>query len=209
MVREYRPEDASQVTSVMRSSFSTLRQRKGGFHSDKDIDSLMCVSDAELREGVERNTLTLVAVVKGSGELAGLSSLGRGWFNLLLGNAYSKNLSVKEDYQKGRAGVSVGRILREAMLVKAKSLGIRKIYGHSTPEATRFHEKFGARFFSQHDHAPAYSSIQAKYYEIIIVPSALNHLPIEGYLYRLESSYRRCLLRLKRFGRTILGRATQ
>jgi hypothetical protein len=209
IAREYRPADAAGVTSTLRSSFSTLRQSKGGKHPEKDIDNLLRASDKELIDGVQRNTVTLVAVVKGTGEVAGLGSLGRGWFNLLLGNAYSKNLFVKEDFQKGKAGVSVGRVVREATLAKAESLGIRKIYGHSTPEAVRFHEKFNARFFPQHDFVPSYSTVPVKYYEIILRPSPLNNLPIEGYLCRFEKLYPKLMLRFKRFWRSILGRHSQ
>lgn len=206
-IRDYRPDDAAGAVDAIRSSFSTLRQSRGGAHPDSDIDKFLLVPDAELIDGLERNTRTMVAVEEGSGEIAGLCSLGFGWHNRITGSAYSKNLFVKEGFQKGRAGVSVGRMIREAVLEKARSMGIRKIYGHSTPGAMRFHAKFGAKFFSEHDHLPRYSSLPMKYYEITLRQSPLNGIPLEGPLFRLERLYGRIIHALTRIKRSALGRA--
>lgn len=105
-----------------------------------------------------------------------------------MGSVCSRGFYVKEKFQRGRAGVSVGKLLAKARIKWASEMGFRKMYGYSTPESTGFHEKFGARFFSSHDSIYA-GDVRVHYYEIELRPSRLNGLRFEPYVSELIKFY--------------------
>lgn len=182
--REYRPEDDSQLPEIFRNASNSLRESRGGKHPDKTIDELIGQPDEQILNRLKFGKFLMVAEVRESGELAGMGAFSRMWKNDFFKTSYSTGHYVKEEFQRGRAGVSVGSMLRLAIMKKAKELGYRKLYGFSTPEAIGFHKKFGARFF------PRYNKInygvQVHYYEIELNRSIINGIRFEPLLFELS-----------------------
>ncbi|MEW6035037.1 MAG: hypothetical protein AB1529_00350 [Candidatus Micrarchaeota archaeon] len=184
VLREYRPEDAPEIVDVFRDACNALRKSRGGAHPDEDIDRFTGKSDAELLEILERGARITVAEVKGTGRLAGIGAITVDRVARLIGSTYSKDHYVREEFQRGKAGVSVGRMLREATLKAARDMGFRKLYGYSTPEATGFHAKFGAIFHPGHD-STYMGGVRILYYETELRKSRLNAIRIEPYVFKI------------------------
>ena len=125
------------------------------------------------------NTTIVVAEVEETGEMAGFGAISNNWRNKILKSCYSKFHFVKEKFQRGRAGVNVGRMLRKKTISMAASKNYRKIYGYATTEAIGFHKKFGAKFFPEYNHPSNIEGATDNYYEIELRPSFLNGLKIE------------------------------
>lgn len=178
VIREYQPHDAAQLVGIFRDSYGTLRRSRGGQHPDHEVDKLIIRPDSEILAMLERGSEVLVAEVRGTGELAGTAAFTTNLLSRILNSTYSRNHYVKEAFQKGRAGVSVGSLLRRATIERARARGFRKMYGFSSPEAEGFHRKFGFRFVPGHDYNYL-PGVEARYYELELNRSALNRLPLE------------------------------
>ncbi|MFN7991117.1 MAG: hypothetical protein U0R44_03075 [Candidatus Micrarchaeia archaeon] len=189
LVRGYEPADSSAAVAVYRSSHESMRRSRGGMHPDGSIDAILGKSDSELLLLLTGSCSLFVAIVEETGQMVGIGGFTITPAGRLLGSTLSRNLYVREDFQKGRAGVNVGKILRSRILEEARRQGFRKIYGFSTPEAVEFHRKFGAVFFPSFD--KTVDSVNVSYYEIELRKSLMNRLRAEPYLMRLASFLRR------------------
>lgn len=186
LLRNYRETDAAASVSVFREGSQSLRKSQGGTHPDEAIDKLADMSDKEVWLNYLWGATLVVAEVKETGEVIGLGGIKRGRFDRLIGSAYSTTHYVKPSFQKGRAGVPVGSLLRAETITRAKAIGCRKMYGFSTPEAVRFHKKFGARFYPLFNRDSSDSKVRIRYYEIDLRPSIWNMLKIEPFAYSLN-----------------------
>ncbi|NYZ74139.1 hypothetical protein H0O00_03275 [Candidatus Micrarchaeota archaeon] len=189
ILRDYRIEDRNQAREVVRDANNSLRKSCGGMHPDEAIDHL--TRKVQMRD-IPRNPRLqpgmVVAEVKETGEIIGTGAITRSLLDKLLGSAYSTTHYVKQDFQRGKAGVSVGSLLRKETIARAKALGCRKMYGLSTPEAVGFHSKFGARFFPNHDRSYLYPPVRLCYYEMELKPSMWNGLRIEPYTFIIREA---------------------
>ncbi len=197
IIRDYKPSDAAQVVQVYRDSFDSNRKSRGGLHPDKAVDELLSKTDNELHSMIAKGVL-MVAQIKETGELAGIGGISNKWINRLLKSTYSKNHCVKERFQHGRCGVSVGSLIRKSTIDKARHMGFTKIYGYSTPEAITFHKKFGARFFPQYNFRYLHKAVELQYYEIALRPGILNNIRLEPYLFQLGKIRNRILSLLRK-----------
>jgi len=188
-VRDYRSEDASRVVEVFRDAYNTLRKSKGGMHRDDQVEQALHPSDKNILARMTYEVMLVVAEVKETGEIVGTGGISFGLMSRLLNSTYSRNHYVKEAFQRGRAGVSVGSMLRRATIDKARSMGFRKIYGFSTPESKGFHQRFGAVFFPAYDMTFSESTVGFNYYEIHLRPCIWNRIIIEPYIARLKKLY--------------------
>jgi hypothetical protein len=184
ILRDYVKEDFSRVIPVFRESYENLRQSRGGSHPDDAIDFLLQGSDKKLFAIFAGRASLIVAQVKETGEVIGTGGIATGPIGRIFGSTFSMAHYVKPSFQRGRAGVNVGSMLRLATLERAKKRGCRKLYGFSTPEAVNFHKKFGAKFYPQHDTYYARNLVRVHYYEIELKPSFWNRFKIEPLLYK-------------------------
>jgi hypothetical protein len=179
ILRDYAEKDFPQVLSVFRDSAESLRVSQGGKHPDKAVDALLLGTDKQVYEHFAGSAKLVVAQVKETGEIAGTGGIARASLERFLGSAFSTSHYVKRSFQRGKAGVSVGSLLRKATISQALEMRCRKIYGFSTPEAIGFHRKFGAVFYPKNDRTYAGDLVPIHYYEIEVRRSILNALPIE------------------------------
>ena len=184
-IRDYRPSDAKQVIEVFRDSFNTLRKSRGGNHEDSTVDRVVGQSDKSTLWMVTSGRLLLVAVVKKTGEIAGIGAISDTKADHLLGTRYSRTHYVKEKFQHGKAGVSVGKMLRLSTIEKARKLGARKLFGYATIESVGFHKKFGARFMPMFN-SSYLDGVRSYYYEIELRPSFWNRITIEPFIFQLS-----------------------
>lgn len=182
IIRDYRPNDEAQIVDVYRDGCNSLRQSRGGLHPETTVDTLLNKPDKKIGAMLTKSRLS-VAEVKETGELAGIGGMTNGLLSRILKSTFSKNHYVKEKFQRGRAGIHVGAMLRQATIDRAKNLGFRKIYGYSTQEATGFHKRFGARFFPKYDSSQDKGLVQHHYYEIELRYSIWNKLRIEPHIF--------------------------
>ena len=180
ILRDFRIEDFTQVTEVVRDGNDSLRKSRGGQHPDEAVDQMI---KRALAQDIPRNPRLqpgmVVAEVKGTGQIIGTGAIMRGPLDKLLGTAYSTAHYVRQDFQRGKAGVPVGSLLRKETIARARALGCRKVYGLSTPEAVGFHSKFGARFFPNHDRTYLNPPVRLRYYDIVLRPSMWNGVRLE------------------------------
>lgn len=187
IIRDYRAGDSAQAVEVFRDSMNTLRKSEGGLHPDKTVDKLVDKPDSEILKLIRWRSLVVVAEVQETGEIVGIGAITKGWRDSLFKTTHSRNHFVKKNFQKGKAGVSVGTMLRKATIQKAASLGFRKIYGYSTPEAIGFHKKFGFKPCPAYNRYNPDNGVVLQYYELELRKSIWNGLRIEPYLTDISS----------------------
>ena len=183
-VRDYKPSDDSQLPGIFRNASNSLRVSRGGKHPEQMIDESISQPDEKILERLKFGKAIMVAEVRESGELAGMGAFSRRWKNDLFRTSYSTSHYVKEEFQRGRAGVSVGSMLRRSIMEKAAGLGYRKLYGYSTPEAIGFHKKFGAKFYPKYNKMNF--GVMVHYYEIELNKSIFNGIRFEPYIFELS-----------------------
>ncbi|MEW6723147.1 MAG: GNAT family N-acetyltransferase [Candidatus Micrarchaeota archaeon] len=186
IIRDYRPEDAGQVIEVYRDSVQSMRESAGGLHPDSSVERLLSRRDEAILASHTEGGVLLVAELDSTGRLAGMGAVATP-LSSLIGSAYSRSFYVRREFQRGKGGLPVGSMLREAAIARAKKMGFRKIYGYSTPEAIPFHKKFGAVFYPEHDLPYLDSSATLHYYEIELKKSPLNGIRVEPLLFRLSA----------------------
>jgi hypothetical protein len=179
ILRDFDERDFQSVVAVFKDSSVSLRKSNGGKHPDSAVDKLVAGTDRRVFSNFAGKARLVVAQVRESGEIAGTGGIARSTPEKLLGSAFSTAHYVKRAYQGGRAGVSVGSMLRKATIEMARKEGCRRIYGYSTPEAIGFHKKFGAVFYPDNNLSYVDGIVPIHYYEIDIKDSLLNRLPIE------------------------------
>lgn len=184
-IRDYREDDALQVIEVFRDSFNTLRKSKGGNHDEETVDKVVGQPDDATLFMVVSGRKLLVAVVKGTGEIAGIGAISDSRADRILGSRYSRTHYVKEKFQHGKAGVSVGKMLRNATIEKARNLGARKMFGYATTESIGFHKKFGAKFVPMFN-SSYLGGVRAYYYEMELRPSIWNRIPFEPFIFQFS-----------------------
>jgi L-amino acid N-acyltransferase YncA len=192
IIRKAEKEDMPQLPSIFRDANETLRKSRGGLTPDEDVDHLNSMDDESLKRMFRRSSIIFVAEVRETGMLAGMGALTDNTLSRMLGSTYSRNHYVRASFQGGKAGVSVGRLLREATISEARRLGFRKMYGFSTPDSAGFHSKFGAVFYPRHD-ARFAGKANLRYYEIELRKSILNGVRIEPYVHLLGRLYGQAL----------------
>ncbi len=180
MVRDYLPGDAKGLVSAYRDAFNSLRKSRGGPFADSYVNGRVSRPDGQILSVLLHGSIVIVAQVKGTGEIIGMGSIANRWKYRLVGSTYGRNLLVKERYQKGRAGVSVGSLLRKATLDKARQLGFRKLYGYCEPGVMGFHERFGARPVPSQK--IDVGGVHLQYYEMELRDSFWNRFLIEPHL---------------------------
>ncbi len=181
-IRDFLPEDGPRAAAVFRDAYSTLKRSRGGQHSDKSVDALLQKPDAEVVRSLTRGGVLLVARVRGSGEIIGMHGFTSGLIDRILGSSYARNQYVREAYQKGKAGISVGRMLSVAAQERARKMGFRKWYGLSIPESVEYHKRYGWKHYPRHDTVSLDSGMRVHYIELELRKSALNGIRIEPYL---------------------------
>jgi hypothetical protein len=194
IVRPYREGDP--IVGIYRDSNNTLRKSRGGLHPDAVVDEAVGRKDADILKELLFGGGMMVAEVKDTGELAGIHAFNDRWINRLLGSAYSRSLYVAGKFQHGKAGVSVGMLLRKAILASARDKGYRKVFGYSTPEAIGFHKKFGAVFFPRYNHKLKGKDMQFHYYEVELRHSKFHGPRLEPYLFDFIGLYLRVIGRI-------------
>lgn len=187
-IREYRPGDAGQVVAVYRDASSTLKKSEGGGHPDDRVEAVLSKSDAYLLGKLTSDGILLVAEVKGTGEIVGIGAISDTFASRFLGCRYSRSHYVKAGFQKGKAGINVGSMLRRATIEKARSLGARKLFGYATNESLGFHKRFGAKPVPLYD-GTYMGGVPTKYYEIILRRSLWNLIPFEPFLFHLSKIF--------------------
>ncbi|MFH0884628.1 MAG: hypothetical protein V1861_02880 [Candidatus Micrarchaeota archaeon] len=188
LIRRYRQKDGPQVVGIFRNATNTLRKSRGGSYPDEEIDRLLARGDGKLLEMLLHGSIVFVAEVKGTREIVGTGALTDNIVARILNSTYSRNHYVREAFQHGKAGISVGRQLREATLNEAKRLGFRKMYGFSTYDAVGYHRKFGAVFYPEHN-ARLFGSMVVQYYEIELRKNPINRFHIEPYAHLMGRIY--------------------
>jgi hypothetical protein len=183
-IRDYRPADSSQVVQVIRDGFDTLRMSRGGAHPDEELDKLLGRGDRKLLDYVLKGAAVIVAEDEDSGDILGLGAYTNRLADRILGSAYLKGLYVRGRCQRGRCGVNIGSMIRDERIRRARSLGCRKLYAFSVPEARAFHEKAGAKFYPQHDLRYLNGTVRVEYFEIELRPSPLNGLRVEPIIHK-------------------------
>jgi len=186
ILRDYGPEDFSQVISVFKDSCQTLKKSNGGTHPDDAVDHLLKGTDMQILGRITGGAKLIVAEVKETGQIVGTGGVKRGKFDRLFGVACSVAHYVRSDFQKGKAGVSVGSLLRRESLARAAAAGCRKMYGFSTADAIGFHKKFGARFLPRYDRPYINGIVPSHYYEMELRPSIWNRLEPMPILFAFE-----------------------
>lgn len=189
IIRESRPADMEGVLEAYRDSNDSLRESRGGSHPDHAIDELISTPDAILKKRFFERSIVYVAEDRSSGEIVGFSVLSDRWSDRLIGSTHLKALYVKGRCQRGRAGISVGRLLAQRRLDAARARGYRKAYSLSVPESVGFQERLGARFFPEHD-TPSFWGGRLRYFEYELRKSPLNRFIFEPYLYKIRNSIR-------------------
>jgi len=184
IVRDYAPADGPQLVEVFSDATPSLRASNGGVHPDDEIDKLIGTPEPLMRERITKDACAVVAVVRETGQVIGMNAFTNGFLDRLTNSTYSKHMFVRDGFQHGKAGVSVGRLVREKLLQKARSMGYRKIFGYSTPEAVGFHRKFGAVFYPEHNTTYCEGKVELHYYEIELRKSFWNSIRFEPYLFK-------------------------
>lgn len=188
LIREFCSNDSQAVVDVFRDSMQSLRMSQGGLHPDEEVVRLVSMPDEKLLSGMTYAGVLFVAEVKETSEIVGIGGFRVGKLNALARSAYSRAHYVKKSFQKGKAGVGVGSLLRKATIEKARAMGLRKLYGFTTAESVGFHKKSGAVFIPLFDNL-GYSGYSGKvkrlYYEIELKRSIWNILPVEPFIFSL------------------------
>ena len=182
-MRDYSPQDLPGILDVYRDANNTLRSSKGGIHPDRTIERIVSLPDENLAKMLTKNSFIIVAEL--NNEIAGFTAFSFSRIDRLLGSVYGKSLYVRESFQRGRAGVSVGRVLMNARKEKLRGMGFRKYFSYSVPESSGFQKKMGARFYPFHDTYSLNESVRMEYFEVEIRPSILNHFRIEPFIFEL------------------------
>jgi L-amino acid N-acyltransferase YncA len=185
LVRPYRSSDAREIVRVYRDAYNSLRVSRGGLHPDWIVEKVQNKSDEELLMRLKDGYSLAVAEVEETGELVGIGAISNRSIDRIFRSARSKSHYVRESCQRGKAGISVGSMLRRATLDRAKALGFRKVWGYAQPESRKWHKKFGARFYSRHDTYNPEHMARVHYYEIELRPSFWNSIRIEPCLFRI------------------------
>jgi hypothetical protein len=189
LIRRYKLGDGPQLLRIIRDANDTLRASRGGAHPDDAIDRMNAKPDSALLKLVLNGSRMFVAEVEGTGELAGMGAHTDNLTSALLGSTYSRAHYVLGEFQHGKAGVSVGKLLRMATIESAKKRGFRKMYGFSTPEAVGFHKKCGAVFHPEHNHRYLDGSVEVHYYDMELRKSFLNRFAVEPVAYKAVSAF--------------------
>ena len=197
-IRDYRSEDARAVIEVFRDSYSTLGKSKGGMHPDEEVQEILAAPDREILARLTRSCILLVAEVRETGEVAGIGGIRDGREHRILKSTLSMNHYVKEQFQRGRSGVSIESMLRCATLERARSMGFRKLCGYAYPEAKAFHERGGATSCPAHSARDWNSAVALNYYEFELRASIWNRFRIEPYAGKLIKLYRNVRRRASR-----------
>jgi ribosomal protein S18 acetylase RimI-like enzyme len=187
IIRESRPWDESGVLEAYRDSHNALRKSRGGSHPDDAVDEIIGRPDKVLSGKLLKDSIILVAEERVSGEIVGFSSFTYRWVDRLLGSAYLKATYVKERCQRGKAGVSVGRLLVEKRLEMARDKGFRKFYSFSVPESIGFQKKIGMKLYPEHN-IPTFWDSELHYCELELRPSFWNRFTIEPYCAKIWKS---------------------
>jgi hypothetical protein len=186
-VREYASQDASHIVEVFRDSYNTLRKSRGGAHPDEAVNRIGALPDKTIQSLLTDGTILFVAEVAETGEIVGLASFTYRLANRIFKSAQGNNLYVKEKFQRGKAGSSIGTMLIKAQSKKLAFLGFRKLYFYASPESVNFQKKMGAKFYSVHDHFFSCDNLTYKYCEVELRPNIMNNIRFEPCLIELIS----------------------
>jgi len=189
ILREYQKTDSQAIEDVYKDAMDSLRISRGGLHSDISVDDMTGRPDGEILNELTYGGTLLIAQDKDSGEICGIGGIGHRWIHRLIGSAYSRSHYVRQSFQRGRKGLNVGTMIRAAILERARSMGFRKLYGFSTPEAINFHTKFYARFLPFFNRTFNGGKTVLHYYEIDLEPNLFNRIPMEPFILSMTDAY--------------------
>lgn len=196
IIRGYLPEDGADIVRIYRNALETLRKSKGGEHDDYSIDKILSGSDKKiLSELFCRNDIVLVA--DASGAAVGFTSFSNRLIDKILKSVYGSNTYVTSEFQRGKMGVNVGRMLISERRKLMSKMNYRKYYSYSTPESVKFGKKCGVKYYPAHNTYSLNSSLALHYYEFILRPSFLNKIRFEPYLFELSIIFGKIIHKLK------------
>jgi hypothetical protein len=193
-IRDYSPGDADSIIRVWKDSSRALRKSRGGLHPDSDMDRLLASGDKK------KSALGAfsIHVAEAEGKVVGFRAFSDRLLDRFLGSSYGGGVYVAESFQRGKKGVNVGTLLTIEGLEKQRTMGFRKHYSYSVPEAVDFHRRFGARFYPFHDRFSDFGRVRLAYYEIELRPSFLNALRIEPFIHETRTLCGKILWRLRK-----------
>ncbi|MBU0528062.1 hypothetical protein KKE92_06270 [Candidatus Micrarchaeota archaeon] len=187
LLREFKHGDEKEVISVFKDANNPRRISKGGIYPDEKIDQIQNWSDEKIKSFIIDGNFLFVVEIEETNEIIGTGGISTGATNFLFKSTHSRAHYVKENYQKKKAGISFGKMLREATISKAASLGFRKIFGYAAPNVIGFHKKFGAKAYPKYNKkSPFSSSVELQYYEIELYDSIWNGWRIEPYIHKIS-----------------------
>jgi L-amino acid N-acyltransferase YncA len=184
VIREFSSADVPGIVDTFRDANNVLRKSKGGTHPDKTIDRIVNLPDNRLADMLTKDAFVLVAAI--DGKIAGFTAFSNCLTDRILKTVYGKNLYVREKFQRGKAGINVGKELLSARKERMLAMGIRKYYSYSVPEAVGFQKKIGAKFHPFHDSYSLNESVKMKYFEVDIRPTMLNAVRVEPFIFELK-----------------------
>jgi hypothetical protein len=196
IIRGYLSEDGADIVRIYRNALETLRKRNGGEHDDASIDKILSWPDKKiLSELFCRNDIVLVA--NADGAAVGFTSFSNRLIDKIIKSVYGSNVYVTKEFQQGKMGVNVGRMLISERRKLMNKTGYRKYYSYSTPESVQFGKKCGVKYYSFHNTYSLNSSLALHYYEFILRPSFLNRIRFEPYLFELSIIFGKIIRKLK------------
>ncbi|MBU0527931.1 GNAT family N-acetyltransferase [Candidatus Micrarchaeota archaeon] len=196
IIRGYLPEDGAGIVRIYKNALETLRKSKGGDHDDYSIDKILSGSDKKILSDLFcRNDIVLVADAEGIP--VGFTSFSNRLIDKILKSTYGSNIYVAKEFQRGKIGVNVGRMLVSERKRLMSKMNYRKYYSYSTPESVAFGKKCGVKYYPAHNTYSLNSSLALHYYEFILRPSFLNKIRIEPYLFELSILFGKALGKLK------------
>jgi len=190
------PEDGPKVASIYKSAIETLKKSSGGEHDDSSINRILSSTDKKILSDLFcRNDIVLVA--DAGGDAVGFTSFSNRLIDRILKSAYGSNTYVASEFQRGKMGVNVGRMLVDERRKLIAKMNHRKYYSYSTPESVRFGKKCGVKYYPLHNTYSLNSSLALHYYEMILRPSPLNRIRFEPYLFELSILFGKFINKLK------------
>ncbi len=100
VLRDYALKDAPAIIAVFRDSLDSLRKSKGGMHPDSYVDGILKQPDDQILSRLTYGNLMVVAVVRATGEIVGMSAITKRWKHRLISSTYSTTCMSSRNSRK-------------------------------------------------------------------------------------------------------------